>query len=70
MKLKSRGMNTPKPAIGDSTMSFWVALEEIYPQSHQRHCWMHKTSNVLNCLSSSSQSKAKQALHAIWQAET
>lgn len=31
---------------------------------------MHKTINVLNCLPKSAQPKAKQALHAIWQAET
>ena len=31
---------------------------------------MHKTMNVLNCLPKSAQAKAKQALHAIWQAET
>jgi len=31
---------------------------------------MHKTLNVLNCLPKSVQAKAKQALHAIWQAET
>ena len=31
---------------------------------------MHKTMNVLNGLPKSVQAKAKQALHAIWQAET
>jgi transposase-like protein len=31
---------------------------------------MHKTMNVLNCLPKSSQPKAKQALHDIWQAGT
>jgi transposase-like protein len=31
---------------------------------------MHTTMNVLNCLPKSTQAKAKQALHAIWQAET
>ena len=31
---------------------------------------MHKTMNVLNCLPKSSQPKAKQALHDIWQAAT
>ena len=31
---------------------------------------MHKSNNVLNALPKSSQPKAKQALHEIWQAET
>ncbi len=70
LKLKSRGMNIPKLAIGDGAMGFWVALEEVYPESRQQRCWMHKTLNILNCLPKSIQAKAKQALHDIWQAET
>ncbi len=70
LKLKSRGMNSPKLAVGDGAMGFWAALEEIYGETRQQRCWMHKTMNVLNCLPKSSQPKAKQALHNIWQAET
>ena len=70
LKLKSRGMNVPELAIGDGAMGFWAALEEVYPESRQQRCWMHKTMNVLNCLPKSVQQKAKQALHAIWQAES
>jgi transposase-like protein len=70
LKLKARGMNIPELAIGDGAMGFWAALEEVYPESRQQRCWMHKTLNVLNCLPKSVQAKAKQALHAIWQAET
>jgi len=70
LKLKSRGMNVPELAIGDGAMGFWAALEEVYPATRQQRCWMHKTMNVLNCLPKSAQAKAKQALHAIWQAET
>ena len=70
LKLKSRGMNVPELAIGDGAMGFWAALEEVYDGTRQQRCWMHKTMNVLNCLPKSVQAKAKQALHAIWQAET
>ncbi len=70
LKLKSRGMNTPKLAIGDGAMGFWAALEEVYPMAGQQRCWMHKTMNVLNCFPKLSQPKAKQALHDIWRAET
>ena len=51
-------------------MGFWAALDEVLPETRQQRCWMHKTVNVLNCLPKSSQPKAKQALHNIWQAET
>jgi transposase-like protein len=70
LKLKARGMNVPELAIGDGAMGFWAALEEVCPETRQQRCWMHKTMNVLNCLPKSVQPKAKQALHAIWQAET
>lgn len=70
LKLKARGMNAPQLAIGDGAMGFWAALGELYGETRQQRCWMHKTLNVLNCLPKSAQAKAKQALHAIWQAET
>jgi len=70
LNLKSRGMSIPKLAIGDGAMGFWSALEEVYGETRQQRCWMHKTMNILNCLPRSVQAKAKQALHAIWQAET
>ena len=70
LKLKARGMNVPELAIGDGAMGFWAALEEVYPETGQQRCWMHKTMNVLNGLPKSAQPKAKQALHGIWQAPT
>lgn len=70
LKLKARGMNIPRLAIGDGAMGFWAALEEIYGDTRQQRCWMHKTMNVLNGLPTSAQPKAKQALHEIWQADT
>ena len=70
LKLKARGMNCPQLAIGDGAMGFWAALEEVYSDTRQQRCWMHKSMNVLNCLPKSAQAKAKQALHNIWQAET
>ena len=63
-------MNTLELAIGDGAMGFWSALEEVYGGTRQQRCWVHKTMNVLNCVPKSVQAKTKQALHAIWQAET
>jgi putative transposase len=36
----------------------------------EQRCWVHKTTNVLNELPKSVQSKAKTALQNIWMAET
>jgi transposase-like protein len=68
--LKARGMNAPKLAVGDGAMGFWAAIEEVYSETRQQRCWMHKTGNVLNCAPKSVQPKMKSALHDIWQADT
>lgn len=70
LRLKDRGMNAPQLAIGDGALGFWNALDEIYGNTRHQRCWVHKTANILNKLPKSSQPKAKQALHDIWQAET
>ena len=70
VRLKSRGMNAPELAIGDGAMGFWAALEEVFGDTRQQRCWVHKSANVLNKLPKSAQPKAKQALHDIWQAPT
>jgi len=70
LNLKDRGMNTPQLAIGDGALGFWKALDEVYSKTRHQRCWVHKTANILNKLPKSSQPKAKQALHEIWQAET
>jgi len=70
LKLKERGMDAPKLAIGDGAMGFWAAMDEIYPTARHQRCWQHKTMNVLNCFPKLSQPKAKAALRDIWQAET
>nr|WP_277400103.1 hypothetical protein [Candidatus Vondammii sp. HM_W22] len=38
-------------------------MEDIYPETRQQRCWMHKTGHVLNTLPKSLQPKAKQVLH-------
>jgi len=55
LKLKSRWMNVPELAIGDGAMGIWAALQEVYRETRQQRCWMHKTMNVLNCLPKSAQ---------------
>lgn len=70
LNLKSRGLKNPELAIGDGAMGFWAALDELFPETRQQRCWLHKTGNVLNCFPKSVQPKAKQALHEIWQSAT
>ena len=71
LDLKHRGLKlTPKLAIGDGALGFWAAVREVFPDTKEQRCWVHKTANVLNKMPKSVQPKAKSDLHEIWQAET
>ena len=75
----------PELATGDGALGFWQALHEVWPRTKQQRClrgsrtpadqradrkrWVHKIANVLNKLPASLQGKAKQDLHAIYEAE-
>jgi putative transposase len=60
----------PELATGDGALGFWQALHEVWPKTRQQRCWVHKVANVLNKLPPSLQGKAKQDLHAIYEAES
>jgi len=69
--LKERGLKLPpRLAVGDGALGFWAALKEIFPETRQQRCWVHKTANILNYLPKSLQARAKAGLHDIWMAET
>lgn len=71
LDLKQRGLSIePKLAIGDGALGFWAALREVFSETREQRCWVHKTANVLNKMPKSVQPKAKADLHEIWQAET
>lgn len=71
LHLKHRGLQTPPQlAVGDGAMGFWAALAEVYPETKEQRCWVHKTANVLNRLPKSVQRKAKADVQAIWMAPT
>jgi putative transposase len=71
LDLKQRGLVlAPKLAVGDGSLGFWAALREVFSETREQRCWVHKTANVLNKLPKSVQPKAKADLHEIWQAET
>jgi transposase-like protein len=67
--LKRRGMRAPVLAIGDGALGFWGALREVFPESREQRCWVHKIANVLDAVPSSLQPKVKSSLHTIMNAE-
>ncbi len=60
----------PELATGDGALGFWQALHEVWPNTRQQRCWVHKTANVLNKLPPSVHGKAKQDLHAIYEGDS
>jgi transposase-like protein len=67
--LKRRGMRAPVLAIGDGALGFWGALREVFPESREQRCWVHKIAHVLDAVPTSLQPKVKAALHTIMNAE-
>jgi putative transposase len=66
---KNRGLTIdPALAIGDGALGFWKALPQVFEATRTQRCWVHKTANVLDKLPKSVQPKAKEMLHAIYQA--
>lgn len=70
LSLKKQGMQAPKLAIGDGALGFWAALEEVFSETKQQRCWVHKTANILDKLPKSVQPRAKQQIHDIYKAPT
>jgi putative transposase len=61
--LKARGMPAPKLAIGDGALGFWAALRQVYPETEEQRCWVHKVANILDKLPKRVQPRAKEMLH-------
>jgi len=71
LDVKSRGLVVdPKLATGDGALGFWKALRQVYPQTREQRCWVHKTANVLDDLPKRLQPEAKEKIHDIWMAAT
>jgi len=66
--LKRRGMPAPVLAVGDGALGFWAALREVYPETREQRCWVHKIANVLDKLPKRLQPRAKMMLHEIMRA--
>lgn len=67
--LKTRGMPAPAVAIGDGALGFWAALREVWPETREQRCWVHRIANVLDTLPTRLQPQAKRALHEMMYAE-
>ncbi len=69
--LKQRGLTVPPElAVGDGALGFWTALRDVFPETREQRCWVHKAANVTGAMPKSLREKAKSDLQDIWMAET
>ena len=59
----------PRCSRSATALGFWKALREVFPDTREQRCWVHKTANILDTLPKSTQPAAKAALAEIWGAE-
>lgn len=71
LDVQARGLVVdPKLATGDGALGFWKALPQVFPQTREQRCWVHKTANVLDKLPKRMQPGAKEKIHQIYMADT
>jgi putative transposase len=71
LHLKRKGLaRSPSLAIGDGALGFWKALEEVFPETKQQRCWVHKTANLLDKMPKTVQSGAKRMIHEMYLSPT
>jgi transposase-like protein len=63
-------MRAPVLAVGDGALGFWKALQDVWPETREQRCWVHRIANVLDKLPKRLHARAKAALHEIMRAET
>lgn len=70
LDLKKRGLREPALAIADGGLGFWAALPEVWDQTKEQLCWLHKTRNILDKLPKAERKEAVERLRAIYLSET
>jgi transposase-like protein len=68
--IRARGMAAPALAVGDGALGFWKAVEEVYPETREQRCGVHKLVNILDKLPKRLQPKAKRMYHEILNSTT
>jgi transposase-like protein len=66
--LRRRGMRAPVVAVGDAALGFWAALRDVWPDTKEQRCWVHRLANVLDKLPKRLQGKARDELRQIMNA--
>lgn len=71
LDLKKRGLKqAPELIVADGALGLWAAKPEVFPETKEQLCWVHKKANVLNKLPKTVQPSAKDALSEMYMAPT
>ena len=63
--LESRGFKSPLLVVGDGALGLWGCVKEmeLFKETKEQRCWVHKIANVLDKLPKKLQPQAKALLH-------
>jgi transposase-like protein len=61
-------MRAPVVAVGDAALGFGAALRDVWPDTQEQRCWVHRLANVLDKLPKRLQGKARDELRQIMNA--
>ncbi len=50
LRLQRPRNDAPVVAVGDGALGFWAALADVFPDTREQRCWVHKTANILDAL--------------------
>jgi len=68
--LKARGLNAPRIVVGDGNLGIWSALANVFPDSQEQRCWLHRMRNALDCVGKKKQAAAKELLTKVMYASS
>ena len=68
--LRGRGLAAPVLAVGDGALGFWGALRDVFPETKEQRCWVHRSANVLDALPKRLHPEAKAAMAKIYGASS
>ena len=71
LDIRRRGLKqAPELLVADGALGLWAAKPEVFPETKEQLCWVHKKANVLNELPKKLHSEAKDVLSEMYQAPT
>lgn len=68
--LKKRGVKWIGMVVADGLDSVHKALRDVFPQSRQQRCWVHKMRNVLDKVPQAAEEEVREDLRAIYNARS